>query len=126
MILPDYRKPFQEVFAETVTLMLQESGDLDILGQVDHEGEPPIGLPSWVPDWRRGIRDVFHIQAGYPYTASASSRTDIKLLSDKHRLALRGITLDTIISRQEKPLAVGEWGWVQELRGISGEKIYLY
>ena len=67
---PDYTKPFEEVFRDTVRFLVRKSPRLlDVLSQVQHTQDPttrhsisssstssnngklPSSLPSWVPNW---------------------------------------------------------------------------
>ncbi|KAK3684249.1 heterokaryon incompatibility protein-domain-containing protein [Podospora appendiculata] len=51
---PDYSKDVAQIYAETVVTTMQQQRSLQIL-ELLYSSKPAFGLPSWVPDWTRGV-----------------------------------------------------------------------
>ena len=118
LIQPDYQKPFNVVFAESITHIIQVHGNLNVIGLVDYASVLTPELPSWVPDWRiPGANDyLFHINI---YCASGTSKPSIQLSDDAKQLALRGLTLDIISSRSPETKDPLSANWIEEQFGCK-------
>jgi hypothetical protein len=96
-IVPDYRLPFQTVFAEATGKLIQHSKSFQILFSVDDHASPEARvLPSWVPDWRiRWRNEEIGSQMRYFSAAGTSSATS-ELSSDYAVLKVLGLPPDSV------------------------------
>ncbi|KAH8754685.1 heterokaryon incompatibility protein-domain-containing protein [Hyaloscypha sp. PMI_1271] len=123
VIHPDYRKPFQEVYAETMIEIIRKRGNLNILSAIHltarYQKSPE--LPSWTPDWRQYHEPCFRLTHSgtksedfRTFAASGSSKPKAALNLDPLQLTLHGVVLDTISDKATQPSLVGHWRWVTE------------
>ncbi|KAK3321425.1 heterokaryon incompatibility protein-domain-containing protein [Cercophora scortea] len=52
---PDYSKDVAQIYTETVLTTMQQQRSLQILELLYSSNPTFVGLPSWVPDWSRGV-----------------------------------------------------------------------
>lgn len=119
-ILPDYRKTFQEVFAETSVEIIRARGNLNILSAVNHKSTTSSDLPTWTPDWRQHHEEYLcFTYFGYDlrnptFGASGLSKPIIQLSSNSLQLTIRSLVLDVISLKSTQPSLMGHWRWVTE------------
>ncbi|KAK5039781.1 hypothetical protein LTS07_000276 [Exophiala sideris] len=117
-IIPDYTKPFWQVFTEATFHTVLGTKSFATLGCVDPEDGDSI-LPSWVPDWRRRkTHSSVTSLSKRKYNCSGSSEPVVKLCAEEKKLSVIGILWDhvdsTVTSRknskymQELMMKVGE------------------
>ncbi|KAI4185415.1 MAG: hypothetical protein LQ346_005895 [Caloplaca aetnensis] len=91
----DYSLPYTAIFRDFARSVIQKSGSLSALGQID--SSTTAHLESWVPDYSRvSMVDSLSSDEGAFYTASGDS--EIRLLDphDASVLALSGIFFDDV------------------------------
>ncbi|KAL1881393.1 hypothetical protein VTK73DRAFT_4153 [Phialemonium thermophilum] len=78
-IHPDYRKSVQEVYCNATRVLIESSGNLDVLGICfDFEKRLVGDLPSWVPDWastEQIARPLLNLATGQRRETHASRQT---------------------------------------------------
>lgn len=123
-IVPDYAKPYHDVFLEAWLAILRKRGDVDLLlwavssGHETSVTNPTNGLlPSWVPDWRQSRE--WKLLSGYRlFLACGHLRQDTQWIPtknyDRYIITPRGVRIDTVL----------ETGKV--LGPLSGNTRYVY
>ena len=85
-LLPDYNKPFEQVYFDYTRYIIEHTGDLRILASTINSLE---GVPTWVPDLR-----------GCRFSAVAPETTNsAKFSSDGRTMTLQGVLIGKIILR---------------------------
>jgi hypothetical protein len=99
---PDYGKTVEEVFADTVLVMIQLYSRLMPLAYVSHpeEYDGEYGRRSWVPHWDdSGFAEAFGIpEEDCPWKASAGHSTEIPNPENikPYQICLSGVFYDTV------------------------------
>lgn len=102
---PDYRKPLSVVFTETARLMIDETGDLELLSFVEGSASIRCDLPSWVPDFSGTMAKWSPVNPPHMVVGtrthellSGSKRCEYVFEPDGRRLKIKGRRFDCTIS----------------------------
>ncbi|KAL9017151.1 MAG: hypothetical protein Q9185_005508 [Variospora sp. 1 TL-2023] len=91
----DYSLPYTTIFRDFARSVIQKSGSLSALGQID--SSMTAHLESWVPDYSRvSMVDSLSSDEGAFYTASGDSKIRLLDPHDASVLALSGIFFDDV------------------------------
>ncbi|KAK0724935.1 heterokaryon incompatibility protein-domain-containing protein [Lasiosphaeris hirsuta] len=102
LITPDYSQSLRSVSIEAARRIIEQDGNLRILGAIQHGPELDLSYPSWVPQWDKahsaeplGLRNEqgFYANGGEIYIPSPSD--------DLEALHLTGLIVGTIASVSE-------------------------
>lgn len=102
-IVPDYSLTVKDVYTKAAEYIISGTKRLDIVGSAFHfpvHMTPPMGLPSWVPDWS-------HTSPMNPinwpidrFSAGSKVDADVFLDSQHHQvLSVRAISIDKVARR---------------------------
>ncbi|KAH7153690.1 heterokaryon incompatibility protein-domain-containing protein [Fusarium sp. MPI-SDFR-AT-0072] len=94
-VLPDYKKPAAEVFADFARRVIVETGNLDILDYPDVRDPDILDCsPLWAPRWQAD--DKYGGFNGYHFKASRDTQALPKALSNFKVLELGGLQIDSV------------------------------
>jgi hypothetical protein len=96
-IRPDYRKTRLETFRDVTAFIIENSGNLDIFSDIDHNRSTDDDLfPSWTPCW--DLPSITREQLTYAATYNTSNGRQPKMQShpDPNVLSLEGMRMDTV------------------------------
>lgn len=118
VVYPDYQRPVADVYKEAWMHCLNDADVVGLLCCVDHE-QPPLGMPSWVPDWstpRQTISLGVQMHGVYKaadYTQIARQALPSLKIDDK-RLVMGGMFFDAMSK------TCGPIGWTLKDLLMSG------
>jgi hypothetical protein len=98
----DYSKSTADIYREATAAVMQFSGSLTTLGQVDGLGATPH-LASWVPDWASSKHSIGLLSDHY--AALATPTPFLEFRDDAKKLVLKGCIIDIITAHCELPIA---------------------
>ena len=94
---PDYNEPWQTLYTRTTRFLIENSGLLDVLEDVEISGKTPE-LPSWVPNWQSYpvVRSGFEAVDYMLCCADGGMGTKVRDLGDPRLLGLQGLRVGVI------------------------------
>ncbi|KAG4424247.1 hypothetical protein IFR04_002651 [Cadophora malorum] len=110
-IVPDYNKPVEMVFTETMRSLIQSNSPLSSLHLAGCGTSGQYNLPSWVPDWTNSSIRPFHTSSTITYNAGTelASRVVIPPEIDAQFICIAGNIVDEIsVLGQMGPLVAEE------------------
>ena len=100
-IIPDYGKDIIQVFGEATLLIIRQSNDLTVLGDIHSVPRSATSeLPSWLPDWHLPeTRDSTGVLShdSEKYSCAGHTVPRIIISSDFRKLTLRGFEIDNVM-----------------------------
>ena len=98
VVYPDYQRPVADVYKEACMHCLNAGDVIRLLCCVDHE-QPPLGTPSWVPDWSTPRQTI---SLGAKVYKAATTYIQFprqhlpSLRIDDEKLVMEGMVFDTV------------------------------
>ncbi|KAI0157231.1 heterokaryon incompatibility protein-domain-containing protein [Xylariaceae sp. FL1272] len=126
---PDYSAPVAQIFEDVAAKVACNLQDLDFLSTCEpHQmGNPPLGLPSWVPDWSTRMRAQRRFES--PWSACSWISGHVRYVPEARQLWVKTIPfarVQRVFNHQIHSDRLDElarleaiWGYTKQIKPIS-------
>ncbi|MCJ1257316.1 hypothetical protein MMC24_005141 [Lignoscripta atroalba] len=95
LIVADYRLSTSEIYQQTTAAIINHTGNLSILIDIDEYAGVVADVPTWCPDWTTGSASGVDI---YDHYNACLQTTAVTHLCSLNTLSLQGILIDVVTS----------------------------